>query len=97
MDISRCLKEELAWAIDQRFQFTISYYTILLETCKEAIGYSHIGINNFQLSEQFLVIPNAFENEKVHRGRITKGLLYNYVVWSRLPLNYSLTCIIDST
>lgn len=32
-----CLKEELALAIEKRFQFMISCYTIPLETCKEAI------------------------------------------------------------
>ena len=39
--VSRCLQEELAWAIDKQdkqFQFTISYYTIPLETYKEAIA-----------------------------------------------------------
>ena len=49
------LKEELAWVIEKRFQFTISYYTIPLETCKEAINYKcsyKPAINNFQLSEQ---------------------------------------------
>ena len=46
--VLRYLYEELAWAIDKRFQFTISYYTIPLETYKEATV-----INNFQLSEQF--------------------------------------------
>ena len=28
-------KEELAWDIDKQFQFTTSYYTIPLETCKK--------------------------------------------------------------
>ena len=54
--ILRCLKEELVWVIDKRFQFTISYYTIPLETYKEAINYaaiSYVAINNFQLCEQF--------------------------------------------
>ena len=37
MHASMCLKEELAWALDKWFQFTISYYTIPLEACKEAI------------------------------------------------------------
>ena len=32
------LKEELAWVIEKRFQFTISYYTIPLEACKLAIN-----------------------------------------------------------
>ena len=36
--VLRCLKEELALAIDKWFQFTIFYYTIPLETCKEAKG-----------------------------------------------------------
>ena len=36
--VQKFLKEKLAWVIDKQFQFTISYYTMPLETCKEAIG-----------------------------------------------------------
>ena len=36
--LSRCVKEKQAWVIDKWFQFTISYYTIPLETCKKAIN-----------------------------------------------------------
>ena len=43
--VSRCSKEELAWAIDKWFQFTISYNTILLESSKEATY--RLAINNF--------------------------------------------------
>ena len=35
----KVFKEELAWAMDKQFQFTISYYTIPLENCKEATDY----------------------------------------------------------
>ena len=45
----KVFKEELAWAVHKRFQFTISYYTILLETSKK----QKAAINNFQLSKQF--------------------------------------------
>ena len=51
-------KEEMAWAIDKRLQFTISYYIIPLETCKEAIAISFSYPNYFSYQ-------NTFENEKV--------------------------------
>ena len=35
--VLKCLKKELAWAIEKWFKFTISYYTIALVTCKVAI------------------------------------------------------------
>ena len=36
--VLRCLKEKLAWVIEKWFQFTTPYYTIPLDTCKEAIN-----------------------------------------------------------
>ena len=53
-------KEELAWAIDKWFQFTICYYTIPLETCKEAIGY-YIYLSVIQT---ILVIQMLLKMEK---------------------------------
>ena len=70
--VSWYLKEVLAWAIDKQFQFTISYYTIPLETCKEIIGWLQI---TFSYPKIFVI--RTLENEKVLSiVLITKGLLY---------------------
>ena len=57
-------KEELAWVnTDKQFQFTISYYTIPLDSYLQR-SY-RLAINNFQLSKlQYFSYLNAFEMKK---------------------------------
>ena len=65
IDVSRCFKEELVWAIVKQFQCTIA---TKLSMQRSYTSYP----NNFSYL-------NDFENEKAHRGQITEGLLYKVI------------------
>ena len=67
--VSRCLKEGLTWAIDKRFQFTISYYTIPLRTWRLA-----------SVIQTILVIRTHLKMKKYIEDQITKGLLYIVII-----------------
>ena len=74
------LKEELALAIDKWFKFTISYYNISLEICKEAIATQAVWVTISYLNN--FIYPNAFKNQKVHRGLDTQGsVVYFYITY----------------